>query len=311
MLTYKIVLWYFNSNSVVDHPEGPPSLEQCRLHRRIGLILFQTSAYELYHWLTATEERYKLYCWECLLFASDRLGVWSHRGLATLTYLTKARGHLQAGVLLRTFGDARVDLQLDERVRRETELRNDMVKYVIRWIWILNCSRWCVCHSLCGCSVEDWSCLNWVSCFSKNSNHPQYLKYLFLCNATPCYTAFFYRIDGFYNYPTEGAATKCTSRHSVMQTVILVNALLCLAQLSGRWRHRNTFRLSTNSHTYTNISVLFFFLVCLLVEKLHLLGASGQSNVKTQHTQYKSGSKGCNLTSCRGSILPLPRLEEH
>ncbi|KAI3370541.1 hypothetical protein L3Q82_025298, partial [Scortum barcoo] len=54
------------------------------------------------------------------------------RGFANLRCLTKAAGqhqamagHLQAAVLLRTFGEARVDLQLNEQVRRETELQNE------------------------------------------------------------------------------------------------------------------------------------------------------------------------------------------
>ena len=37
-------------------------------------------------WLTAFEEYSKLYCWECLIFATDRLGVWSHRGFTNLSW---------------------------------------------------------------------------------------------------------------------------------------------------------------------------------------------------------------------------------
>ena len=88
---------------------------------------FQSSNYERYQWLTGSEKHCKLYCWECLLFASDRFGVWSHTGFANLSCLTKAAtrhqstaGHLQAMVLLKTFGDTRVDLQLNEQARRAT-----------------------------------------------------------------------------------------------------------------------------------------------------------------------------------------------
>lgn len=69
------------------------------------------------------------------LFASDRFGVWSHTGFANLSCLTKAAtrhqstaGHLQAMVLFKTFGDTRVDLQLNEQARRATELHNEKVK---------------------------------------------------------------------------------------------------------------------------------------------------------------------------------------
>ncbi|XP_055017683.1 zinc finger MYM-type protein 1-like [Boleophthalmus pectinirostris] len=96
---------------------------------------FQTTNYERYPWLTASEKRCKLYCWECLLLATDRFGVWSHTGFANLSCFTKAAtkhqstaGHLQATVRLKTFGDIRVDLQLSEQVRRETELHNEKVK---------------------------------------------------------------------------------------------------------------------------------------------------------------------------------------
>lgn len=97
---------------------------------------FQSSNYERYQWLTGSEKHCKLYCWECLLFASDRFGVWSHTGFANLSCLTKAAtrhqstaGHLQAMVLLKTFGDTRVDLQLNEQARRATKLHNEKVLY--------------------------------------------------------------------------------------------------------------------------------------------------------------------------------------
>ncbi|KAF3845653.1 hypothetical protein F7725_002731, partial [Dissostichus mawsoni] len=62
-----------------------------------------------------------MYCWECLLFATDRFGVWSHTGFANFSCLTKAAtrhqstaGHLQAMVLLKTFGDTRKRVALKE-----------------------------------------------------------------------------------------------------------------------------------------------------------------------------------------------------
>ena len=96
---------------------------------------FQNSNYERYSWLTASSGPCKLYCWECLLFATDRRGVWSHGGFSNLSCLTKAAlrhqstaGHLHATVSLKTFGDTRVDLQLNEQVRRETVLHNEIVR---------------------------------------------------------------------------------------------------------------------------------------------------------------------------------------
>ncbi|XP_077444502.1 zinc finger MYM-type protein 1-like isoform X2 [Stigmatopora argus] len=96
---------------------------------------FQFANYERYPWLTGSEEHCKLYCWECLLFATDRHGVWSNTGFANLSCLTKAAtrhqssaGHLQATVRSKTFGETRVELQFNEQVRRETECHNEKVK---------------------------------------------------------------------------------------------------------------------------------------------------------------------------------------
>lgn len=96
---------------------------------------FQVSNYERYPWLTGSEEKRKLFCWECLLLANDRLGVWSHTGFANLSCLTKAAlrhqntaGHLHATVLVKTFGETQVDLQPSEQVRKDKELHNARVK---------------------------------------------------------------------------------------------------------------------------------------------------------------------------------------
>ncbi|XP_077445261.1 uncharacterized protein LOC144065901 isoform X4 [Stigmatopora argus] len=96
---------------------------------------FQFANYERYPWLTGSEEHCKLYCWECLLFATNGHGVWSNTGFAHLSCLTKAAtrhqssaGHLQATVLSKTFGETRVELQFNEQVRRETECHNEKVK---------------------------------------------------------------------------------------------------------------------------------------------------------------------------------------
>lgn len=84
---------------------------------------FQSSNYERYPWLMASEWRCKLFCCKYLLFAKDRFGVWSYTGFMNLNCVTKVAmrhqsttGHLQATVLLKTFGDTRVDIQLNEQV---------------------------------------------------------------------------------------------------------------------------------------------------------------------------------------------------
>ncbi|XP_029703746.1 zinc finger MYM-type protein 1-like isoform X1 [Takifugu rubripes] len=96
---------------------------------------FQVSNYERYPWLTGSEEKCKLFCWECLLLANDQLGVWSHTGFANLSCLTKAAlrhqntaGHLHATVLVKTFGETRVDLKPSDQVPKNKELHNARVK---------------------------------------------------------------------------------------------------------------------------------------------------------------------------------------
>ncbi|XP_068160098.1 zinc finger MYM-type protein 1-like [Antennarius striatus] len=96
---------------------------------------FQTSNYDRYPWLTASEKLCKLYCWECLLFSSDRIGVWSHTGFVNLSCLTKAAtvhqessGHVKAAVLSKTFANAGADLQLSQQEHMQTEVNNEMVK---------------------------------------------------------------------------------------------------------------------------------------------------------------------------------------
>jgi len=74
---------------IVQRGQPTPSLASLSQPGKGFVRHFQTSAYEQYHWLTASEELSKFYCWECLLFASDRLGVWSHRGFANLSCLTQ------------------------------------------------------------------------------------------------------------------------------------------------------------------------------------------------------------------------------
>ncbi|GAB1597398.1 uncharacterized protein LOC115225801 isoform X1 [Argonauta hians] len=96
---------------------------------------FQCANYVRYSWLTGSVRNCKLYCWECLLFATDRQGVWNHTGFKNLNCLTKAAtrhqnsvGHVQATVLSKTFGETRVDLQLSEHVRQEIMLHNEKVR---------------------------------------------------------------------------------------------------------------------------------------------------------------------------------------
>lgn len=95
---------------------------------------FQEANYDHYDWLTASTVKNKLFCWPCLLFNTQR-GTWNGTGYCALNTLTKAANkhslserHLISVVHLKTFGDSRVDLQLDEQRRRETSMHNEKVR---------------------------------------------------------------------------------------------------------------------------------------------------------------------------------------
>ncbi|KAF3857526.1 hypothetical protein F7725_009385 [Dissostichus mawsoni] len=90
-----------------------------------------SSNWERYPWLTGSVSHKRLYCWECLLFGTEK-GAWNWKGYDNLSCLTKAAqkhqntaGHLKATVTMKTFGDSRIDLQLDEQRRRETIMHNE------------------------------------------------------------------------------------------------------------------------------------------------------------------------------------------
>ncbi|KAF3854539.1 hypothetical protein F7725_022594, partial [Dissostichus mawsoni] len=74
-----------------------------------------------------------------MLFGTEK-GAWNWKGYDNLSCLTKVAqkhqnkaGHLKATVTMRTFGDTRIDPQLDEQRRRETTMhnkKNDLISAV-------------------------------------------------------------------------------------------------------------------------------------------------------------------------------------
>lgn len=94
---------------------------------------FSEGNYDCYDWLTASTEWNKLFCWPCLVFNTSE-GTWNSAGFNSLNSFIKAaikhqasERHLTAVVHLKTFGESRVDLRLDDQ-RRETSLHNERVK---------------------------------------------------------------------------------------------------------------------------------------------------------------------------------------
>ncbi|KAK1886769.1 Protein Dok-7 [Dissostichus eleginoides] len=111
----------------------PENLELNQVAKAGYVRHFQASNWERYPWLTGSVSHKRLYCWECLLFGTEK-GAWNWKGYDNLSCLTKAAqkhqntaGHLKATVTVKTFGDSRIDLQLDEQRRRETIMHNEKV----------------------------------------------------------------------------------------------------------------------------------------------------------------------------------------
>ena len=95
---------------------------------------FKNCNYKRYEWLTASTELNKLFCWPCLLFNTSKR-TWNDSGFDSLNSFTKAalkhqrsKLHMMSVVHLKTFGECRVDLQLDEQRKREISVHNETVR---------------------------------------------------------------------------------------------------------------------------------------------------------------------------------------
>ncbi|KAF3842760.1 hypothetical protein F7725_001609, partial [Dissostichus mawsoni] len=98
------------------------------------MALPQVKVTAIYNWMTGSTREQKLYCWDCLLFGADS-GSWARDGYSDLGSLSKsahrhqnASGHLRATIRLKTFGDTRIELQLDEQQCRGVIIDNEKVK---------------------------------------------------------------------------------------------------------------------------------------------------------------------------------------
>lgn len=95
---------------------------------------FQASTYEKHKWLAGCPQVSKLFCWPCLLFSTEHT-VWTTTGYGDLNNLhtamskhERASSHILCMVKLQTFGNTRIDHQLNEGLRLATEQHNARVK---------------------------------------------------------------------------------------------------------------------------------------------------------------------------------------
>lgn len=105
---------------------------------------FNIAWYERKTWLTACDERKKLFCFPCLLFSSDK-GPWNNNGYGDLKNLTNAfrfhensSRHIMACEHLALFDTVHIDQVLNESVRirnedhnKKVDLNRDILKRLI------------------------------------------------------------------------------------------------------------------------------------------------------------------------------------
>ena len=94
---------------------------------------FRSDYYTSTKWLSGCTTTNKLYCWPCLLFESEK-GPWNGHGFCDINNYHKAKtrhektqAHLAAITKLKTFGDTRIDLQLNEQKRLDIKRFNEEV----------------------------------------------------------------------------------------------------------------------------------------------------------------------------------------
>lgn len=95
---------------------------------------FQTKTYEKKTWLTGCPKLNKLFCWPCLLFNLDK-NIWNNQGYSDLNNLfmallkhERSQVHINCVIDLKTFGNIRIDLQLDAQKRQTLVHHNEKVR---------------------------------------------------------------------------------------------------------------------------------------------------------------------------------------
>ncbi|KAL7380716.1 hypothetical protein ABVT39_022730 [Epinephelus coioides] len=122
---------FAEKNKIISRGRPTPKMDALTKCNKGFVRHFTAGNYQRYEWLTASSEHNKLFCWSRLLFSTSP-GTWNTSGFSSLNSFTRAAVKHQVSerhiMNVETFGEARVDLQLDEQRRRETSLHNERVK---------------------------------------------------------------------------------------------------------------------------------------------------------------------------------------
>ena len=125
----------FESRKLIINRGRPmPKLSNLKSSNKKGIRHFQTNLYEKKKWLTGCAQLNRLFCWPCLLFNLEK-NVWNDKGYDDLNNLhmaslkhERSQRHIKSMIDLKTFGNVRIDLQLDAAKRQSIQQHNEKVK---------------------------------------------------------------------------------------------------------------------------------------------------------------------------------------
>lgn len=91
---------------------------------------FSVTNYEHYSWMCGSDTLSKVFCWPCILFATQKT-TWSNEGFSNLSGLTtsakkheSSQNHLQCVLSLHSFGMTRIEEGIDRTLSVNNELHN-------------------------------------------------------------------------------------------------------------------------------------------------------------------------------------------
>lgn len=120
-----------------DRPVPQVDIKQCcEVKGKTTYRHFKPENYIKFTWLTSCKIYNKLFCWPCLFFATvekDK-SVWNTSGYDDLNHFhtaaakhEKTRVHINSLVCMKSFGQTRIDLQLDQQKHSSIILHNESV----------------------------------------------------------------------------------------------------------------------------------------------------------------------------------------
>lgn len=128
---------FADKNLVVLKGRPMPKLSLKTKHKEKGKTYerhFKSEFYNRYKWLTACKSLNLLFCWPCLLFASEK-NVWTKKGYVNLSSLSTAakchettRNHVTSVLRLKFFGNVRIEKNMDKANDIKICQHNNMVQ---------------------------------------------------------------------------------------------------------------------------------------------------------------------------------------